>query len=150
MEQRLRWLLLPPAIWISCILLIQVLGGFAAPKSSEMPEQCPEGSQNCSRMIVNFDTSSQDLHSAALDWIQSQGRTSIVDDSENSSHSVFRTKWMMLPDDFFLESGCTENGAWIQIHSESRLGIGDMGVNQNRVDALVEHLDSSVFEVGEC
>ncbi|PDH26800.1 MAG: hypothetical protein CND85_02195 [Marine Group II euryarchaeote MED-G33] len=150
MEQRLRWLLLPPAIWISCILLIQVLGGFAAPKSSEMPEQCPEGSQNCSRMIVNFDTSSQDLHSAALDWIQSQGRTSIVDDSENSSHSVFRTKWMMFPDDFFLESGCTENGAWIQIHSESRLGIGDMGVNQNRVDALVEHLDSSVFEVGEC
>ena len=148
--ERLRWLLLPPAIWISCILLIQVLGGFAAPKSSEMPEQCPEGSQNCSRMIVNFDTSSQDLHSAALDWIQSQGSTSIVDESENSSHSVFRTKWMMFQDDFFLETGCTENGAWIQIHSESRLGIGDMGVNQNRVDALVEHLDSSVFEVGEC
>jgi len=148
--ERLRWLLLPPAIWISCILLIQVLGGIVAPNSSEIPERCPEGSQNCSRMIVYFDTSSQDLHSAALDWIQSQGSTSIVDESENSSHSVFRTKWMMFQDDFFLETGCTENGAWIQIHSESRLGIGDMGVNQNRVDALVEHLDSIVFEVGEC
>ena len=148
--ERLRWLLLPPAIWISCILLIQVLGGIVAPSSSEMPEECPEGSHNCSRMIVNFDTSSQDLHSAALDWIQSQGSTSIVDESEDSSHSVFRTKWMMFQDDFFLETGCTENGAWIQIHSESRLGIGDMGVNQNRIDALVEHLDSIEFEVGEC
>ena len=148
--ERLRWLLLPPAIWISCILLIQVLGGIVAPNSSEMPEECPEGSQNCSRMIVYFDTTSQDLHSAALDWIQSQSKTTTVEDGENTSHSVFRTKWMMFQDDFFLETGCTENGAWIQIHSESRLGIGDMGVNQNRIDALVEHLDSIEFEVGEC
>ena len=148
--ERLRWLLLPPAIWISCILLIQVLGGIVAPNSSEIPEQCPDGSHNCSRMIVYFDTSSEELHSAALDWVQSQGSTSIVDESQNSSHSVFRTKWMMFQDDFFLETGCTENGAWAQIHSESRLGIGDMGVNQNRIDALVEHLDSIEFEVGEC
>ena len=149
MEQR-RWLLLPPAIWISCVLLIQILGGFAAPNSSEIPDQCPEGSQNCSRMIVNFETSSEELHSAAIDWIQSQSRTSILDEDENSSHTVFRTKWMMFQDDFFLETGCTENGAWIQIHSESRLGVGDGGVNQNRIDALVEHLDSVVFEVSEC
>ena len=145
-----RWILLPPAIWISCVLLIQVLGGFVAPISSEIPEQCPDGSQNCSRMFVNFDTSSQELHSAAMDWIQSQGRTSIADEDENSSHTVFRTKWMMFQDDFFLETGCTENGAWIQIHSESRLGVGDGGVNQNRIDALLEHLDSVVFEVDEC
>lgn len=149
MDQR-RWILLPPAIWISCVLLIQVLGGFAAPSSSEIPEQCPDGSQNCSRMFVNFDTSSQELHSAAMDWIQSQDRTSIADEGENSSHTVFRTKWMMFQDDFFLETGCTENGAWIQIHSESRLGVGDGGVNQNRIDALLEYLDSVEFEVDEC
>lgn len=149
MDQR-RWILLPPAIWISCVLLIQVLGGFVAPSSSEIPEQCPDGSQNCSRMFVNFDTSSQELHSAAMDWIQSQDRTSIADEGENSSHTVFRTKWMMFQDDFFLETGCTENGAWIQIHSESRLGVGDGGVNQNRIDALLEYLDSVEFEVDEC
>ena len=149
MDQR-RWILLPPAIWISCVLLIQVLGGFVAPSSSEIPEQCPDGSQNCSRMLVNFDTSSQELHSAAMDWIQSQDRTSIADEGENSSHTVFRTKWMMFQDDFFLETGCTENGAWIQIHSESRLGVGDGGVNQNRIDALLEYLDSVEFEVDEC
>ena len=149
MDQR-RWILLPPAIWISCVLLIQVLGGFAAPSSSEIPEQCPDGSQNCSRMFVNFDTSSQKLHSTAMDWIKSQDRTSIADEGENSSHTVFRTKWMMFQDDFFLETGCTENGAWIQIHSESRLGVGDGGVNQNRIDALLEYLDSVEFEVDEC
>ena len=149
MDQR-RWILLPPVIWISCVLLIQVLGGFAAPSSSEIPEKCPDGSQNCSRIFVNFDTSSQELHSAAMNWIQSQDRTSIADEGENSSHTVFRTKWMMFQDDFFLETGCTENGAWIQIHSESRLGVGDGGVNQNRIDALLEYLDSVEFEVDEC
>ena len=149
MDQR-RWLLLPPAIWISCIILIQVLGFLVAPNTSAMPEQCPEDSQNCSRMLVNFETSSNELHSAALDWIQSESRTSIVEEGENESHSVFRTEWMMFQDDFFLETGCTENGAWIQIHSESRLGIGDMGVNQNRIDDLLNHLEAIEFEVSNC
>jgi uncharacterized protein (DUF1499 family) len=150
MKQKRWFFLVLIAIWISCILLIQVLGGIAAPQTSEMPEECPEESRNCSRMTMNFDTSSQELHSAALDWIQSQSRTKIVEDGGNASHSVFRTKWMMFQDDFFLETGCTENGAWIQIHSESRLGIGDMGVNQNRIDDLLNHLEAIEFEVSNC
>ena len=56
----------------------------------------------------------------------------------------------MFPDDFFVETGCTENGTWIQIHSESRLGWGDMGVNQERIDQLVEHLIDTPFETSEC
>ena len=149
MDQR-RWLLVPPAIWISCILLIQLLGGFAAPLSSEMPSQCPEESRNCAQTMMVFDGSPEAVHSAAMDWIQSQSRTSVELESELSSHAVFRTKWQMFQDDFYIESGCTANQTWLQVHSESRLGIGDMGVNQNRIDAMLDHLATIEFEVGNC
>ncbi len=147
---RRRWLLLPPAIWISCLFLIQLLGGIAAPESSEMPSQCPEDSRNCAQTMMVFDGSPEAVHSAAMDWIESQSKTSVEQESELSSHTVFRTKWLMFQDDFYIESGCTANQTWLQVHSESRLGIGDMGVNQNRIDAMLDHLATIEFEVGNC
>ena len=149
MERRRR-LLLPPAIWISCLFLIQILGGLTAPESSKMPSQCPDGSRNCAQAMVVFDGSPEAVHTAAMDWIESQNRVTVIEESESTSHTVFRTKWMMFPDDFYIESGCTANQTWIQIHSESRLGIGDMGVNQNRIDALLDHLSAIEFEVSNC
>ncbi len=149
MERR-RWLLVPPAIWISCLFLIQILGGLAAPESSKMPSQCPEGSRNCAQTMVVLDGSPEAVYSSAMDWIESQNRVTVIEESESTSHTVFRTKWMMFPDDFYIESGCTANQTWIQIHSESRLGIGDMGVNQNRIDALLDHLSAIEFEVSNC
>ena len=149
MDQR-RWILIPPAIWIACIMLIQILGAFAAPASSEMPEECPEESQNCARMMMGLDGTPEEVHSAAMNWVESQGRTEVEVQSETTSHTVFRTPWMLYPDDFFIETGCTENGTWIQIHSESRLGIGDMGVNQERIDALIDHMATIELEVSDC
>lgn len=147
---RRRWLLLPPAIWISCLFLIQIWGGLAAPESSRMPSQCPEGSRNCAQEMLVFEGSPESVHSAAMDWIESQNRVTIIEDAESSAHVVFRTKWMMFPDDLFIETGCSANQTWIQIHSEARLGVGDMGVNQNRINALLEHLESIEFEVVSC
>ena len=147
---RRRWILIPPAIWIACIILIQILGAFAAPVSSEIPEECPEGSQNCARVMMGLDGTPEEVHSAAMNWVESQGRTEVEVQSETTSHTVFRTAWMLYPDDFFIETGCTENGTWIQIHSESRLGIGDMGVNQNRIDALLDHMATIQLEASDC
>ena len=147
---RRRWILIPPAIWIACIILIQILGAFAAPVSSEIPEECPEGSQNCARVMMGLDGTPEEVHSAAMNWVESQGRTEVEVQSETTSHTVFRTAWMLYPDDFFIETGCTENGTWIQIHSESRLGIGDMGVNQNRIDALLDHMTTIELEASDC
>ena len=149
MEQR-RWILIPPAIWIVCIVIIQILGVFTAPASSEMPEECPEGSQNCARMMMGIDGTPEEVHAAAIHWIDSQSRTEVETQSGTTSHTVFRTPWMLYPDDFFIETGCTENGTWIQIHSESRLGIGDRGVNQERIDALLDHMATVEFAVSEC
>ena len=149
MEQR-GWILIPPAIWISCIMLIQILGAFTAPTSSEMPEECPEGSQNCARIMMGLDGTPEEVHTAAMNWIDSQGRTEVESQSETTSHTVFRTPWMLYPDDFFIQTGCTENGTWIQIHSESRLGIGDRGVNQERIDALLDHIATVELGTSDC
>ncbi|HJM68040.1 MAG TPA: DUF1499 domain-containing protein [Candidatus Thalassarchaeaceae archaeon] len=149
MEQR-RWILIPPAIWIACIMLIQILGAFTAPSSSEMPEECPEGSQNCARVMMGIEGTPEEVHTAAMNWVDSQGRTEIEAQSETTSHTVFRTPWMLYPDDFFIQTGCTENGTWIQVHSESRLGIGDMGVNQERIDALLDHMVTVELETSDC
>ena len=149
MEQR-GWILIPPAIWISCIMLIQILGAFTAPTSSEMPEECPEGSQNCARIMMGLDGTPEEVHTAAMNWIDSQGRTEVESQSETTSHTVFRTPWMLYPDDFFIQTGCSENGTWIQVHSESRLGIGDRGVNQERIDALLDHIATVELGASDC
>ena len=122
MEQR-GWILIPPAIWIVCIMLIQILGAFTAPASSEMPEECPEASRNCARMMMGLDGTPEEVHSVAMNWIDSQRRTEVEAQSETASHTVFRTPWMLYPDDFFIHTGCNENGTWTQIHSESPLRI---------------------------
>jgi len=149
MEQR-GWILIPPAVWIACIMLIQILGAFTAPTSSEMPEGCPDDSQNCARMMMGLDGTTEEVHAAAMSWIDSQPRTEVEVQTETTSHTVFRTPWMLYPDDFFIQTGCTENGTWIQIHSESRLGIGDRGVNQQRIDALLDHIVTVELETSEC
>ena len=71
MEQR-RWILIPPAIWIACIMLIQIMGAFTAPASSEIPEECPEASRNCARMMMGLDGTPQEVHAAAMNWVNSQ------------------------------------------------------------------------------
>ena len=147
---RRRWILIPPAVWIASILLIQILGALTAPANSEMPEDCPKDSRNCFRSMMGLDGTPQEVPAAAMDWVNSQNRTTVETQAETTSHTVFRTPWMLYPDDFFIETGCTENGTWIQIHSESRLGIGDGGINQDRVDALLNHMVSIEFEVSDC
>ena len=149
MEQR-GWILIPPAVWIACIMLIQILGGFTAPTSSGMPGECSGDSQNCARMMMGLDGTTEEVHAAAMSWIDSQPRTEVEVQTETTSHTVFRTPWMLYPDDLFIQTGCTENGTWIQIHSESRLGIGDRGVNQERIDALLGHLATVEFGSSEC
>ena len=144
---RRKWILIPPAVWIASLFLVQVLGAFAAPDSSEMPDECPEDSMNCARAMMGFQASPEDVLAAAIAW---DSDVSIIDETNTTAHLVFRTDWMRYPDDMFLETGCTENGTWLQIHSESRLGRSDMGVNLERVDALLDHMTSIEFEASEC
>jgi len=147
---RREYFLIPVAIWLVSIFLIQILGAIYAPDSSVIPDECPKNSGNCERELLFYSGSPESVHSAALEWVDAQTMASIIDSNNTESHTVFRTSWLMFPDDFYLTSKCTQSGTSLQIHSESRLGLSDLGVNSNRIDELVEYLDNIEFEPHIC
>ena len=144
-----RWATIP-AIWIVTILLIQIIGFILAPSQSEIPDSCPENSNNCHHVIVMMEGAPEDVHQNTLDWIESESRAGTISEKNLTSHSVFRTPGLFFPDDFFVETKCENGQSWIEIHSESRIGWGDYGVNQERVEELLEHLDSVEMDGHQC
>jgi hypothetical protein len=99
----------------------------------EMPEKCSDDSINCARMTLSLDISDSELNQAMEEWESTRGLTS----SFEEGHIVDRTLFMQFPDDLFYENICGN----VEFHSQSRLGVGDMGVNQNRLDNLKEFLE---------
>ena len=145
-----KYLLSPIAIWLVSLFFIQILGSFYAPNSSMMPDDCPDESNNCAQGIIFLEGSPQSIHAAAISWIQDYSQTNIKSLDETSSHTVFRTKWMTFPDDFYLETGCTSQGTWMVAHSQSRLGGNDFDTNSNRIAELFEYIQTLDFEPHDC
>ena len=65
-------------------------------------------------------------------------RTQIVEQTNSYIHAEAKTKWRRYTDDLLIKA-IPEKGI-IQVRSESRVGIGDNGVNQRRVDDLAYRL----------
>ena len=65
-------------------------------------------------------------------------RTKIVEQTNSYIHAEAKTKWRRYTDDLLLKA-IPEKGI-IQVRSESRVGIGDNGVNQKRVDDFAYRL----------
>ena len=65
-------------------------------------------------------------------------RTKIIEQTNSYIHAEAKTKWRRYTDDLILKA-IPEEGI-IQVRSESRVGIGDNGVNQKRVDDLAYRL----------
>ena len=59
-------------------------------------------------------------------------RTQIVEQTNSYIHAEAKTKWRRYTDDLLIKA-IPEKGI-IQVRSESRVGIGDNGVNQRRID----------------
>ena len=70
----------------------------------------------------------------AYQLIKDTPRTKIVEESFSYVHAESTTRWMHYVDDLELKA-LPEKGI-IQIRSESRVGIGDNGVNKKRIDNL--------------
>ena len=70
--------------------------------------------------------------------VSETARTKIVEKTDLFIHAEAKTKWRRYTDDLLLKV-IPEKGI-IQVRSESRVGIGDNGVNQKRVDDLAYRL----------
>ena len=70
--------------------------------------------------------------------VSETARTKIVEQTDLFIHAEAKTKWRRYTDDLLLKA-IPEKGI-IQVRSESRVGIGDNGVNQKRVDDFAYRL----------
>jgi uncharacterized protein (DUF1499 family) len=116
--------------YLGLLILIQLLS--LSTSLDEMPESCPQDSQNCDHRIIEIDVSDEALDNAMKDWQSGLIFTS----SFEQGHIVDRTLFMQFPDDIFYEN--SDQG--IILHSQSRLGKSDLGVNAARMDSLEELL----------
>ena len=70
--------------------------------------------------------------------VSETARTKIIEQTNTYIHAEAKTKWRRYTDDLLLKA-IPEKGI-IQVRSESRVGIGDNGVNQKRVDDFIYRL----------
>ena len=74
----------------------------------------------------------------AIKIVSETARTKIIEQTSSYIHAEAKTKWRRYTDDLLI-TAIPEKGI-IQVRSESRIGIGDNGVNQRRVDNFAYRL----------
>jgi|TARA_B100001094_G_scaffold52940_1_gene48441 hypothetical protein len=155
----LRKTLVGVFLLLSPWFLVQIFILVTAPDEAfeEMPT-CSESSSNCAHLgggeyhrmdlttVVLEGQSLEETTSFALEYIDDQGGD-ILFESESESeyfvHFVEHTPFWLFPDDVvLLITAEGENSSKIELHSESRLGYGDLGVNPERLEAVYEALTS--------
>ena len=80
----------------------------------------------------------EDAFKKAVKIVSNTARTKIVEKTDSYIHAEAKTKWRRYTDDLLVKA-IPEKGI-IQVRSESRVGIGDNGVNQKRVDDFAYRL----------
>ena len=90
---------------------------------------------------VREDFKVNDLENAfkkAIKIVSETERTKIVEKTDSFIHAEAKTKWRRYTDDLLIKA-IPEKGI-IQVRSESRVGVGDNGVNKKRVDDFAYRL----------
>ena len=124
---------------------------------TEMPK-CDSTSGNCAhlgggddyRLLETYSTSlnqsSSEVYDSLTDYINSNDWNVVYEDTSKENyyiHFVETTKFWLFPDDVIISIQGTDSGCILEIHSESRLGWGDLGVNPERIDKIYLELSSS-------
>jgi len=169
-----RWKQLPPKMkwpsgivagWLVLILLIQVANSMTA--ISSMPAECPEDSMNCVRIAhdgtsfhsdglepLAFNASKEEVVSVVENWFEDRWFASVlsVEDEGTSTviHGVDHTEFWFFADDVFAEVSCVDGIAELNLHSQSRLGVGDMGENRRRMTEFISDLSSEEWSNEPC
>ena len=127
----------------------------AQDESISFMETCPEGSANCAHLGGNadyrmdatstiLDRSMDDIRSELSDYISEYDCEILVEDVSDTSyyvHFVERTPFWLFPDDVLVSiEQIDEDTVEIELHSQSRLGVGDLGVNPERLEDIYNQL----------
>ncbi len=90
-------------------------------------------STNCARVEWSY-KKSKDAFKKLVDIASSLPRVNVVESNNNYWHGIVRSLIFRFPDD--LEILHIPGKNMIQVRSASRIGLGDLGVNQKRINKL--------------
>lgn len=122
----------------SLLLVLNVSPAFADSATEELPK-CVVVT-HCVR--ENWQVSEiEDSFRKAVEVVTNSPRTNIIEQTDSYIHAEAKTISRRYTDDLLLKA--LPESSVIQVRSESRVGIGDMGVNQRRVDDLAKRLSIS-------
>ena len=128
---------------IQAILLLTINANevSATQENDELP-QCVVVS-HC--VLENWEVSNaSEVFKQAKELVLNTPRTKIIESTDSFIKAEAKTKWMRYTDDLLIKA--LPNKSIIQVRSESRVGIGDNGVNQKRVNDLAYRLMLPSFE----
>ena len=150
-------------IFVSWLFLIATIKAISPePDYSQiLPEECGVESLNCedigkSRKIKNnpeaivFEGSMGDARDSVREWVSERDRSTIVHSDNNTFHVVETTLLLRFEDDLVVHIECSDGLTIIHGYSSSRIGISDLGVNPERLDSLMSHLDRHQNSSNRC
>lgn len=159
MEAKNRWrsvaltLLLVASPWLA------VQGWIVAaahdPEHTTLPT-CPDPTANCaslsSQSVVRMDAglttliqaNVSEVWDAWVEWSEDnklrKGHSALGDGGERFAHGVAITPFWRFPDDVVVQFTPQGEATAIALYSSSRLGVGDLGVNPDRLESLHDAL----------
>ena len=116
---------------------------------------CESNSGNCAHLgggenyrINNSLPTQIDINSSQAwviisNYIEDNNGKILIEDGNGINyyvHFVEKTSFWNFPDDIVIQISGNEEGCVIEIHSESRLGWGDVGINPERINKIHELL----------
>ena len=156
-EQRRRSVLLTVLLIASPWLAVQgwIVAAAHDPEHTTMPT-CPDLTANCaslsSQSVVRMDTglttviqaNVSEVWEAWVEWSDEnglrKGHTALGEGGERFAHGVAITPFWRFPDDVVVQFTPQGEDTAISLYSASRLGVGDLGVNPNRLGSLHDAL----------
>lgn len=123
-------------------------------KITEMPV-CSSSSGNCAHLgggddyrllvdlpsVVNLTVS--EVYDNLVSYIEINDLDIIYEDSNEDSyylHFVEKTSFWQFPDDIVISLQNNDSTTIVEIHSESRIGWGDLGMNPERIEKIYSSL----------
>jgi uncharacterized protein (DUF1499 family) len=150
--------------WIVLILLIQLMNSMSATLS--MPTECDEDSMNCFRLAhdgtsyasgdlvaLKFNATLDEAQTVVENWFDEGFLSSVVSVEGEETiiiHGVDHTEFWFFADDVFISMECNGNQVELTLHSQSRLGKGDMGENLRRMTGFHADMTAVVWSGSTC
>jgi len=153
-------------VFLVLVFVVRVASFFTSRSWPEFPEECPSGSLNCVHVTIQNSYGSQDLFplvvfssmdqvkGAVKQWIFEENEfVTLQHEEEGYIHVTMLSTYFGFPDDVAVRWRCNvegEKGVVIEVHSQSQMGYGDMGVNHNRVHDFFLFLKAIHWDDSPC